>query len=146
MTILHASAVAAARSRGSGVWFNVNGRSQVDGTPSNLNCEDLKIGAECVERLLWARDIPSDVHPCGLHLQIRSEFSGVMTAEYALRAAVQEYNKRGMGPTITTEVLSAADWNNSCQRVIANNFPNCCRFKDTGFERLRVLSTLVLLP
>ena len=121
---------------------------------TDLNCEDLRPDMECLRKMSWAKCIPSDVVPCSLRIQVRTEFSGTLTPEFALKSAVSEYNARiardgtGLKP-IHVEFISSADWCNASQRVAANNFPNCCRFKDifdkaAHFETLA--RTVLLLP
>ena len=61
---------------------------------------------------------------------MRTEFSGVGTAEYALQSAGVLYNKDHVSSPITFDFKSTGDWAATSRKVAELNHPGACRFGD----------------
>lgn len=85
--------------------------------------------ADVTQLQAWNRRIkkllPKELQPIARHVQMRSEFSGVGTAEQSLRAAANLCKEE-----IQIDCLSCGDWSNAARSMCELNHPNTCRFKD----------------
>lgn len=71
--------------------------------------------------------LPSSLVAVSDTIELRTEFSGAMTAEISLSAAAQ-LAASGHQPSITHK--SCGDWNTSARAIAMTNFPEMCVFSD----------------
>lgn len=85
-----------------------------------------------IDNLDFTQLVPVHAKPVNTHVEVRTEFSGAMTAEYAVEGVVNKYNQDcdSKRPKIKVDFLSAGDWSKASQTVMSNNFRGECRFQD----------------
>lgn len=89
---------------------------------------EMSAPAQVVRMQSWTEDVKKKIpnaSPIARSIELRTEFSGACTAEYAVQAAASICDD---APTV--KCTSMGDWSSAARYVAEMNCPDTCRFKN----------------